>query len=101
MEACGLMCKPGAQRAIKGHRGMSGFAEVQHLVTGLRFQTDVNVLLHVQQILKKSSPHCLTYWRVPRTHTYVNIQHVNGILKDILCVCVRGFHTCGQCGGTV
>lgn len=40
------------------------FAEVLYLVTCLWFQTRVDVLLHVQQVLQQSSPHRLAHLRV-------------------------------------
>lgn len=46
----------GVQEQLKG--------TVPYLVTGLRLQTGVDVLLHVQQILQQTPPHRLTDRRI-------------------------------------
>lgn len=43
-----------------------------YLVAHLRFQTGVDILLHVEQVLQQPPPHRLAYGRFPgSTHTSV------------------------------
>lgn len=66
-----------------------------YLVAGLRFQTGVDILLHVQEVLQQPPPNCLTHGRQPGGTNSVTV-HCASVRPDRSPVI-----TCDRCGGTV